>query len=186
MGVSGEGEEMFVKLTAISTASTEEMQQDFQELMKLAVFVVGGLTALCWCAWRRRRDACQTCRDIDGAKALAEEMQQESWHLMKLVVVGLDGSWDCGGVSGEGEEMFVKLTASTTAATAAATPAQERLQQDTRHHMKLMAPMVAGDGRPKALWRWCERRKRKDVCQTYRVFDDSNVTKSQMKTQQDS
>ena len=110
---------MFVKLTAISTASTEEMQQDFQELMKLAVFVVGGLTALCWCAWRRRRDACQTCRDIDGAKALAEEMQQESWHLMKLVVFGLDGSWDCGGVSGEGEEMFVKLTASTAAATPA-------------------------------------------------------------------
>ena len=128
MGVSGEGEEMFVKLTATSTASTEEMQQDYQELMKLAVFVVGGLTALCWCAWRRRQDACQTYRDIDGTKALAEEMQQESWHLIKLVAVGLGGSWDCGGVSGEGEEMFVKLTASTTAATAAATPAQERLQ----------------------------------------------------------
>ena len=99
--------------------SREETEQNSQEIVKLAVFVVGGLTALCWCAWRRRRDACQTCRDIDGAKALAEEMQQESWHLMKLVVVGLDGSWDCGGVSGEGEEMFVKLTASTAAATPA-------------------------------------------------------------------
>ena len=51
MGVSGEGEEMFVKLTATSTASTEEMQQDYLKLMKLAVFVVGGLTAMCWCAW---------------------------------------------------------------------------------------------------------------------------------------
>jgi hypothetical protein len=47
VGVSGEGEEMFVKLTATSTASTEEMQQGYQELMKLAVFVVGGLTVLC-------------------------------------------------------------------------------------------------------------------------------------------
>ena len=52
--------------------------------------------------------------------------------------------------------------------------------------MKLMALMVAGAGRPKALWWRCERRKRKDVCQTYRVFDDSNVTKSQGRTQQDS
>jgi hypothetical protein len=52
--------------------------------------------------------------------------------------------------------------------------------------MRLMALMVAGDGRPKALWWCCERRKRKDVCQTYRVFDDSNVSRRQERTQQDS
>jgi hypothetical protein len=51
--------------------------------------------------------------------------------------------------------------------------------------MRLMALMVAGDGRPKALWWCCERRKRKDVCQTYRVFDDSNVSRRQERTQQD-
>jgi cytochrome b561 len=91
------------------------------------------------------------------------------------VVVG--GSRDCVvGVSGEGEEMFVKLTVSTMAATVAATPAQKRLQQDTRHHMNLMVLMVAVVGRHAAL-RWCcERRKRKYVCQTYRVFDGSNAS----------
>jgi hypothetical protein len=105
---------------------------------------------------------------------------------MKLVAFGVDGSWDFVGVSSGGGEMFVKPTASITAATAAATPKRKRLQQDTRHLMRLMALMIAGDGRPKALWWCCERRRRKDVCQTYRVFDDSNVSRRPERTQQDS
>ena len=44
---------MFVKLTATSTASKEEVQQDSQELVKLPMVIVGGLTALCWRAWLR-------------------------------------------------------------------------------------------------------------------------------------
>jgi hypothetical protein len=47
---------------------------------------------------------------------------------MKLVAFGVGVSWDFVSVSSEGEEMFVKLTASITAATAAATPTRKRLQ----------------------------------------------------------
>jgi hypothetical protein len=46
--------------------SEEEMEQDSQEIVKLAMVVVGGLTALCLCEWRRLRSVCQTYSDIDG------------------------------------------------------------------------------------------------------------------------
>jgi hypothetical protein len=51
---------------AASTHPKRRWSKTPQEIVKLAMVVVGGLTALCLCECRRLRSICQTYSDIDG------------------------------------------------------------------------------------------------------------------------